>query len=178
MEITMNTESTASTTITHNPETQPISVSEIIKPQRAAFYRDVVLNAAGEVVEEATWMPMIGDQKLSGRALAGKLRRNGLQMVHLFDKPGFEQAKTSYRQASRAAKITERDSLIVGAFQKAGIEVEPHIERALKDLLPVLSCVTPSKASVVLKKVVRTVAHGAGLVKNQGTSEPSAPAAA
>jgi hypothetical protein len=176
MEITMNTESTASTT--QSPENQPIAISEIIKPQRATFYRDVVLNAAGEVVEETSWKPMIGDQKLSGRALAGKLRRNGLQMVHLFDKPAFEQAKTAYRQASRAAKITERDSLIVGAFQKAGIEVEPHIERALKDLLPVLSCVTPSKAGVVLKNVVRTVAHGAGLVKNPGTTEPASPTAA
>ena len=166
----MNTESTVSTQTTEN---QPIAISEIIKPQRAAFYRDVVLNAAGEVVEETTWKPMIGDQKLSGRALAGKLRRNGLQMVHLFDKPGFEHAKSTYRQASKAAKITERDSLIVNAFQKAGVEVEPHIERALKDLLPVLSCVTPSKAGVVLKNVVRTVAHGAGLVKAQSTQEPA-----
>lgn len=150
----------------------PISVSTIIKPNRQEFYKDVVLNAAGEVVDESVWKPLATDVK-SGRALAGKLRRNGMQIVHLFDKPGFEKAKSEYRQASKQAKITERDTLIITAFQKAGVPVEPHIERALKDLLPVLSCATTAKAGIVLKNVVKTVAQGAGLKTDQIDPEPA-----
>jgi hypothetical protein len=139
----------------------PANYRETQKPSRQSFYRDVVLNTQGQPIDESVWKPVVGD--ITGRALAGRLRRNGMQIVHVFDKPAFESAKANYRSTVRQAKITERDSLIIGAFQKAGVPNEPHIERALKDLLPILEGTPASKAAVILKNVVKTVANGTGL---------------
>lgn len=152
-----NTESVS----TDNTNTDTTTVVEVLaKPKRQDFYRDVVLNASGDVVDESVWKGVVGDEKLTGRALAGKLRRNSMQIVHLFDKPGFEKAKSEFRSASKTAKNAARESLIVGAFQKAGVQNEPHIERALKDLLPLFSETSPAKTGIVLKNVVRTISNG------------------
>jgi hypothetical protein len=165
----MNQQSTAQATIPSHSTDQTCPV-DLQKPNRQAFYRDVVLNAQGQAIDESVWKPVVGE--VSGRALAGKLRRNGMQIVHLFDKQGFDAAKTVYRSCARQAKITERDSLIISAFQKAGVPNEPHIERALKDLLPILEGTSSSRAAVILKNVVKTVVNGAGL-KTEVPETPS-----
>ena len=159
----------ATTSTAANPENEQNTQTQIqadvkvklMKPSRKDFYRSVVLNAKGEIISEDQWKPLVGESD-SGRALSGKLRRNGLQIVHVFDKPQYDAAKQSYSAAAKQAKITERDMLIIGAFTKAEVPVEPHIERALKDLLPIFERVSLPKTSVVFKNVVRTIANGIG----------------
>ena len=138
-----------------------LTVKDIKKPSRRDFYRDVVLGGDGQILDESVWKPLAGDAK--GRALAGKLRKNGMQIVHVFDKPKYEEAKTAYGQNIKQARISERDFLIVDAFTKANHPVEPHIERALKDLLPIFQSVSPAKTAIVFKNIVRAAANGAGL---------------
>lgn len=149
-------------------ETNIVRAVDLKKPVRREFYRDVVLNAQGGVLDESVWKPIIGESK--GRSAAGKLRKAGMQIVHVFDKPEYESAKRTYSSSVKQAKICERDFLIVGAFSKAGQPVEPHIERALKDLLPLFNSVSQSKATSAFKNVIKIVAHGSGLSK-QNASE-------
>ena len=156
--------SAASTETTETTQTQQVAlltVKDIKKPSRQDFYRDVVLGGDGGILDESVWKPLAGDSK--GQALAGKLRKNGMQIVHVFDKPKYEEAKTAYGQNIKQARITERDFLIVDAFAKANHPVEPHIERALKDLLPIFQAVSPAKTAIVFKNIVRAAANGAGL---------------
>lgn len=131
--------------------------SSLVKPVRRAFYRDVVINTAGEPIDEATWKSIVtvGDQQ---RSISAQLSKHGMQLVHLFDRPAYETAKKEYRELQRVALITERDSLIFDSFNKANVPLEPHLERALKDLLPLFGAVVPSKTRTVFKNIIKTVA--------------------
>ena len=176
----MNT--TEQTTSSIPSTTETTASPALCKPVRKSFYRDVVINAAGSIIDESVWKPLV--DKAEGRAAAGALRRQGLQLVHVFDRPGYETAKKEYSVALKAAKITERDMIIFNAFHRADVKVEPHIERALKDLLPIMTSVSTNRATVALKNVVRTIANCVGMNKdpeaqtNDPQSDTTAPAAA
>lgn len=149
------------TTNVKTPETSEQSaatVTEIKKPTRREFYVDVVLNAKGEVIEESTWKSVVGDA--TGRTRAGMLRRSGMQLVHVFKKNDYEEAKRKFADQARKARVTERDQLIISAFQRAEVPNDPHIERALRDLLPVFANTPVAKTSTILRNVVKTVASG------------------
>ena len=135
-----------------------LAAPDVKKPTRRDFYVDVVLNAKGEVIDETTWKGVVGDT--TGRTRAGVLRRSGMQLVHVFKKGDYEEAKRKFADQSRKARITERDSLIIGAFQRAEVPTDPHIERALRDLLPVFGNTPTAKTANVLRNVVKTVANG------------------
>lgn len=144
-----------------NQSAPALTADSVKKPTRCDFYVDVVLNSKGEVIEESVWKPVVGDT--AGRTRTGKLRRNGMQLVHVFKKAEYEDAKRSFADQSRKARIAERDSLIIGAFQRADVPNDPHIERALRDLLPIFNGTPASKTANVLRNVVKTVANGAGI---------------
>ena len=144
-----------------------VSNDKLLKPIRKNYYFDVVIDIKGGVVPKETWMKVV-NPTLTGKALAGSLRKHNMQLVHLFNRELYIADKTLYQETTKLAKKTSVETTIMDAFAKANIIPEAHIVKALKDLIPLFKTVSPNKMSSAFKGVVRTVAHGLANANNQG----------
>lgn len=127
------------------------------KPARKDFYRTAVLSSAGTPVPETEWKGVVQD--LQGREANKVLRTHGWQMVRVFARDQYKAAQSAYRSAVKATRVAFKANVINEAFEKAGTPKEPHLERALRNILPVLSKEPEHRIVTVLKNIIKTTTN-------------------
>lgn len=121
------------------------------KPIRKDFTQLVIKAADGTEVPKESWSTMVAGVK--PRSVTRVLKHRGLTVTAVFDKDKYLEARKQYRYQTK-------HQVIDVAFKAAGIDHEPHLDKALKSLLPIFQETSPKHTAVVLKNIIRTVYDG------------------
>jgi hypothetical protein len=134
------------------------------KPIRQEYLKTMVLDGSGNPVNEVTWKEVV--KNLEDREAKKMIKKQGWQVVNVFMRDQFRIAKQAYRESMKTSRIKLRETLINEAFDKAEREHEPHIERALKTMLPLFKNVPPSRTLIALRNIIRVTSNVSGAVKS------------
>lgn len=131
--------------------THRVSLQPTHKPTRKEFTAVVVKAADGTELPEIAWRELVTNVK--PRSITRVLKHKGFQISAIFNEKAYLEARKQYRQLAK-------HQVVDVAFQAAGIAHESHIDKAIKELLPMFHGVSAKKTAIVLKNVIRTVTNG------------------
>lgn len=127
------------------------------RPNRADFYKMIVVNSDGQVVQEKEWVTALGDA--TGRALGKALRSKGWGINRVFNQSGYTKAKEDFSSQTKTGRAAARISLIDSAFEKSGVAREAHLERAANAVAPLLRDVPEGRAINAIRNMIQVVSR-------------------